>query len=402
MQSQGVAAACLFLIAPCGVISVSQVGVIGVSQAAVATTVSSGAQQGFEYEQFRRFMTVEVLAAIDGAIAVAAGEILVSDSHGNGQNLLLDRNRRWVMPRVVVVLMVLSSVGIGVGLAKSGSQAALGRAPKIYISADMEGVTGAVSGAQLGPDGFEYERFRRFMTAEVLAAIDGARAAGAGEILVSDSHGNGQNLLLDMIPEDIEVVRSWPRPLMMMEGIDETFDGAIFVGYHAGTTNPEGVRAHTISSATLADVRLGGISVPEAGINAAIAGHFGVPVIMITGDDVIAREATRIIGDLETVIVKRSISFEAARTLTPVAGQRRIREAAQRAVARLEDFEPYRIDTPINVVVRFKNYRPSEILALLPLFERHDAHAVSFEANDMLEAAATLEFITSYEAGLQP
>ena len=129
---------------------------------------------------------------------------------------------------------------------------------KLYISADMEGVVGAVTGDQLGPAGFEYGRFREFMTREVLAAIRGARAAGVGEILVSDSHGNGENLLIEMLPADVMVVRSWPRPLMMMQGIDSTFDAAVFIGYHAGTTNPAGVRAHTISSARLADVRLNG------------------------------------------------------------------------------------------------------------------------------------------------
>jgi len=120
---------------------------------------------------------------------------------------------------------------------------------KIYISADMEGITGVVTGEQLGPTGFEYARFREFMTQEVNAAIEAARAAGATEIVVSDSHGNGQNLLLEKLPRDILLIRSWPRPLMMMQGIDETFAGVIFIGYHTATTNSQGVRAHTISSA---------------------------------------------------------------------------------------------------------------------------------------------------------
>ena len=137
-------------------------------------------------------------------------------------------------------------------LATTGLALAQTTGPKIYISADMEGLTGSVTGDQLGPAGFEYATFRRIMTEEVLAAIEGARAAGAGEILVSDSHGNGENMLLDMFPDDIRIVRSWPRPLMMMEGINETFDGVIFIGYHAGTTNPDGVRAHTMSSGRLA------------------------------------------------------------------------------------------------------------------------------------------------------
>ena len=161
----------------------------------------------------------------------------------------------------------------------------------------MEGVVGAVTSAQLGPEGFEYQKFREFMTAEVNAAIEAARLAGATEILVSDSHGNGQNLLLDVLPQDIRLVRSWPRPLMMMEGIDETFDGAIFIGYHTSTTNTEGVRAHTLSSANLTAVRLNGVAMSEASLNAAIAGHFGVPVIMISGDDAIVAEARNLLGE---------------------------------------------------------------------------------------------------------
>src|SRR5688500_11586147 len=130
----------------------------------------------------------------------------------------------------------------------------------------MEGVTGVVSAEQLGPTGFEYQRFREFMTAEALAAIQGAREAGATEIVVSDSHGNGQNLLIERFPADVTIIRSWPRPLMMMEGIDSTFHAAIFIGYHSGTTNLKGVRAHTISSARLAAVELNGRAMPEAGI----------------------------------------------------------------------------------------------------------------------------------------
>ena len=206
-------------------------------------------------------------------------------------------------------------------------------APKIYISVDMEGLAGVVTGDQLGPGGFEYERFRRFMTAEVLAAIEGAREAGAGEILVSDSHGNGENLLIEQFPDDVRVVRSWPRSLSMMTGIDETFDGVMFIGYHAGTTNPEGVRAHTMSSATLADIRLNDVSSAEAVINAAIAGHFGVPVILMTGDEAIRREATSLLGAIETVVVKQSHSFHSATTMTPRAALAAIREAARTAVA---------------------------------------------------------------------
>ena len=266
----------------------------------------------------------------------------------------------------------------------------------------MEGVVGSVTGEQLGPEGFEYSRAREFMTREVLAAIGAAREMGVTEILVSDSHGNGQNLLIDQLPIDVKVVRSWPRPLMMMEGIDASFDAVIFIGYHAGTTNPDGVRAHTMSSARLADIRLNGRSMPEAGISAAIAGHFGVPVIMISGDDAAVEEARQILGDVEGAVVKWSYSFHSAKTLTPAAAYERIEESVKAALGRLDDFEPFVLPEPISMEVTFKNYRPSQILAYLPIVERIDAHSIRFVGQDMVEISKFIEFMLSYDAGLEP
>jgi D-amino peptidase len=274
---------------------------------------------------------------------------------------------------------------------------------KIFISADMEGLTGVVTGDQLGPTGFEYAAFREVMTAEVNAAIEAARAGGATEILVADSHGNMENLLLDKLPSDVQVVRSNPRPLGMMEGIDGSFAGVIFIGYHASTTNPRGVRAHTLSSANLADVRLGGISMPEAGLNAALAGHYGVPVLAISGDDAAVEEARALIGgDVEGAVVKWATGFHSARTLTPSAGREVIKAAVKRAMARRGERKPYRVTMPTELEVRFKNYRPAEILALLPGVSRADAHSVRVTVKDAPEAARFLSFLTNYQASLEP
>lgn len=273
---------------------------------------------------------------------------------------------------------------------------------KIYISADMEGITGVVTGEQLGPTGFEYARFREFMTQEVNAAIEAARAAGATEIVVSDSHGNGQNLLLEKLPRDILLIRSWPRPLMMMQGIDETFAGVIFIGYHTATTNSQGVRAHTISSARLADVRLKGVSVSEAGLNAAIAGQFNVPVIMVSGDDAVVKETQALLGNVEGAVVKWASGFHSAKTLMPEAGQQLIREKVKSAMARIKDFKPYKLAAPVQLDVRFKNYRPSEVLSYLSVVERVDAHSIRYVGKDMLDVARFLEFIMTYEPGLEP
>lgn len=273
---------------------------------------------------------------------------------------------------------------------------------KIYISADLEGVVGTVTDDQLGPSGFEYEAARRWMTEEVNAAIRGARAAGATEILVSDSHGNGQNLLLDHLPTDISVVRSWPRHLSMMAGIDDTFGGVIFIGYHASTNNAAGVRAHTMSSARLTSVKLNGVPVPEAGLNAAIAGHFGVPVIMITGDDVIAEEATDLLGDIETVVVKKAYGFHSAETLMPRAAYRLIEQAAARAVGRIGDFEPWALGGPVELEVSFKNYRPVEALGYLEIVERIDSHTIRYTGADMIAVENFLTFLLEYDSSAEP
>jgi D-amino peptidase len=273
---------------------------------------------------------------------------------------------------------------------------------KLYISADMEGVVGVVTGEQLGPAGFEYNRFREFMTAEVNAAIEAAFEAGATEVVVGDSHGNGQNLLIEKLAKNVTLVRSWPRPLMMMHGIDESFDGVIFLGYHSGTTNPHGVRAHTISSARLADVRLNGATMSEAGINAAIAGHFNVPVIMVSGDDAAVSETQALLGGIEGAVVKWSYGFHSAKTIMPEAAYSLIREKVKKAISRIKEFKPYKLTTPIRLDVRFKNYRPSEVLSYLPIVERTDSHAIRFTGKDMIEVSRFIEFIITYDPNLEP
>ena len=183
---------------------------------------------------------------------------------------------------------------------------------KVYISVDMEGVAGVVTADQLGPGSFEYERFRHFMTDEVQAAMGAARQAGAGEFVVSDSHGNGENLIIEQFGTDTRVVRGWPRHGGMMAGLDPSFQAAIFIGYHASTTNPNGVRAHTFSSAHYARVTLNGNAVTEGEYNAAYAGAKGVPVIFVSGDDAATQEIKARLGDIETVETKKAMSFHSA------------------------------------------------------------------------------------------
>jgi D-amino peptidase len=275
---------------------------------------------------------------------------------------------------------------------------------KVYISADMEGITGVASDQQLGPTGFEYSQARQWMTAEVLAAIAGAREAGATEFVISDSHGNGQSLLIDRFPTDIPitVVRAFPRPLGMMEGIDSSFAAAIFIGYHTSTSSLTGVRAHTMSSALLTRVAINGTSMSEGGVNAAIAAHFGVPVVMVTGDDQIVAETKQRLGNIEGVAVKRAIGFHGAATLLPEVAQARIRQTAKTAVTRRAEMKHYTMTKPLTVEVSFKNYRPVEMLSYLSNIQRIDSHTVRYVAKDMIDVSKFLEFVTNYDPATTP
>jgi D-amino peptidase len=273
---------------------------------------------------------------------------------------------------------------------------------KIFIAADMEGVVGAVTGDQLGPDGFEYQRFRQFMTNEVNACIKAARAAGATEFVVADSHGNGENLLIEQLPDDVLVVRSWPRALGMMDGIDESFDAAILLGHHASTSNMAGVRAHTSSSANLTAVRLNGVDVSEASMNAAVAGEFGVPVIMISGDDAAVAEAQSLFGDIEGAIVKWANSFHSAKTLTPAAAYAVISEKTTVAISRLSEIDPYTLKPPIRLELSLKHYRPVQLLSYLPIIEQVDSHTIAYTGESMADVMNVYRVIMSYRVDLQP
>jgi len=273
-------------------------------------------------------------------------------------------------------------------------------AQKILISVDMEGLAGVVTGAQLGPSGFEYQRFRKFMTDETLAAIDGAVEAGAQEILVVDAHGNAQNILIELLPDNVKVIRSWPRRFGMVAGIDESFDGVILIGYHSSTHNMEGVRAHTFSSAKLTKVAVNNIAVSEGMWVAMVAGHFKVPVIMISGDDIATSEVKDFLGEVETAVVKEAMGFHSAKTLTPAAAVKIIKSGSFSAVKNIKKYKPYKLDTsPLVLEVSFKNYQPSEILAYLSIVERIDSHSIRFTGKDMVELADFFVFLMEYGAG---
>lgn len=271
------------------------------------------------------------------------------------------------------------------------------RPRKVFISVDMEGISGVVQPAQLGPDGFEYQRAREWMTGEVNAAIAGIRAAGPAEILVCDSHGNGQSVLIDKLPDDVRIVRGFPRPLEMMQGIDDTFAAAVFIGYHGSEWTAGAVRSHTISSAKLLGIKLNGLEVSEGIFNAAIAGHFGVPVAFVSGDRLAVAQVQTIAPRAESAVVKEPYGYHSANTVTPARGQEMIKAGLTRAMHALGTLQPYRVTTPINLEVGFKLTIEAELASFVPGMSRTDAHNIRGTFRDMPEVTRLLQVLTSLQ-----
>jgi D-amino peptidase len=276
-------------------------------------------------------------------------------------------------------------------------QAQAPRPRKIFISVDMEGITGVVQPAQLGLEGFEYQRAREWMTGEVNAAIAGIREAGPAEIVIADSHGNGRSLLIDQLPDDVRIVRGFPRPLEMMQGIDESFSAAAFVGYHASEWTANAVRGHTISSARLLGIKLNGNEVSEGIYNAALAGQFGVPIAFVSGDRLAVTQLQQIAPAIEGAIVKEPNGYHSALTVTPARGRMLIHDGLKRAMAKLGSLQPYRLTAPIALEVGFKLTLDAERASFVPGLSRSDAHSVKGTFHDMIEITKLLQVLTSLE-----
>ncbi len=267
---------------------------------------------------------------------------------------------------------------------------------KIYISADMEGISAVVNNSESSSGGRNYERFRRIMTADVNAAIEAAIEAGAEEIVVSDSHGGGDNLLVEDLHPLAKVVRSQPRSLDMMHGLDSSFDAALLIGYHASAMTKNAIQAHTMSGDIQA-IRLNNTLVPEGGVSAAVAGAFGVPVVLVSGDRAAIEEMRSLIGDVEGAEVKVANGVLSATTLHPSVAQQLIRDHTRAALARLKDFRPYQLEPPIRVDIEFKNIGKAEVLALMPGLERTASNVVSVELQDMSTVASFINAVMYVE-----
>ncbi len=260
---------------------------------------------------------------------------------------------------------------------------------RIYLSVDMEGLAGVAHPNQVtfgaGNDRTDYDRSRALMAGEANAAIEAALERGATEVVVNDSHWHMRNLRAEELDERARLLIG-DKALSMTQGIGEpddgSFDGAAFIGYHAGAGNRRGVIAHTYSSATVLELRVNGVPHNEAGINAIRLGHFGIPVILVAGDDALADEVAALLPWAERVIVKRALGYSTAASLSPAEARAAIREGMARALDRLGTMEPYRPASPLRGELDLRLPVMADYAGILPGVERLGPRTIAFGAAD--------------------
>jgi D-amino peptidase len=241
---------------------------------------------------------------------------------------------------------------------------------RVYLSVDMEGVAGVVHVDQTRRTGHDYERARKWMTAEANAAILGAFDGGATGVVVNDSHGDMRNLVIEDLDPRAEVISGSLKPMSMVEGAIAGFGCALFVGYHAGAGSRAGILDHTYYGRVVARCRVGGADWNETALNAAVCGAHGIPVALVTGDQTVCAQARAALGDVETVEVKASITRYAARSVHPTVAQERIRAGAARAVERAPQLRPYTPPLPLALEIDFVNSACADVAELVPRTER--------------------------------
>ena len=245
----------------------------------------------------------------------------------------------------------------------------------------MEGVTGVTHPQDVIPGRSQYERFRRFLTADVNAAIEGAASAGATEFLVNEAHDGMRNVLLEDLDGRAELIVGSRKPLSMMQGFEGS-DVVSFVGYHA-RAGAEGVLSHTYSNPSLVtDVQLNGEPCSEARMNATLAGLSGIPLGLVTGDDRTCAEARSLYGGVKTAEVKTSIDRYTARCLPQRVALGRIRDAAAEAVRDVENLVPYAPEPPYTFTVEFATASTAASVMFFPQLERVDDRRVSWSHED--------------------
>jgi D-amino peptidase len=272
---------------------------------------------------------------------------------------------------------------------------------RLYISADMEGIAGVCAWQQVDArtPHPEYEIYRRYYTDEVKSAIEGARAGGAGDVLVNDSHGPMRNFVLESLPDDVRLVVGSRKPFSMVQEADGSFDGAFFIGYHGAAGDADAVLCHTYTPSVVYDVHVNGTRCSEATLNAALLGYHGVPLLLVTGDRTTVTSLREQMPWVRGVIVKDAIGNFAANSMVPAAACRAIRRDAEAAVRDAAAAQPFRFAPPITLEVRVVTAAQAHLIATIPGVQRTGSRNVRFTHDDY--AVVFKAFVASWRLGGQ-
>lgn len=257
----------------------------------------------------------------------------------------------------------------------------------VYISADVEGVAGIASWDQIIPGEIDYTYGRTLMAGEVNAAIEGAFSGGADKVVVNDAHARMTNLLPEMVDQRARLISGEYKPLYMLQGLDATFDAVFFVGYHGAIGEPEAILSHSYNPSAIWEARVNGRIVGEIGINALVCEYFGVPIRLVSGDQVTALEAREVIPGVHVAEVKRSFSRKSAESLSPTESREVIRQAAAECLQALPTKQPIR--RPATMELTFQLADQAGMAEWVRGVERTGPRTVVFSSSDGMEAYRT-------------
>lgn len=256
---------------------------------------------------------------------------------------------------------------------------------KIFISADIEGISGIVNRSHLSSEGHDYERARKLMTDEVNAAISGAIKAGAEEIIVNDSHGSMTNILMEDLNPKAQLITGYPKNFSMMAGLDSTFDAVIFVGYHARMNTP-GVLSHSYDGRIISDIHINDMPVGEFGLNALLAGFYDVPVVAVTGDNILGKEVQSLNDKIRFVPVKEAQSRYSAKCIHPSKVHEMIENKVREALEVKNEVKACKLEGAVELDITFMNTALAESAAIMPGSVKKSPNKVSYKAKDIEEA----------------
>jgi D-amino peptidase len=256
---------------------------------------------------------------------------------------------------------------------------------KVYISVDIEGIWGVVSRKQIIGDDGDYLRARKLMTKEVNLVCQELFNNGVKEIVVNDSHGPMDNIIIEELHPDVSLISGYPKDLSMMAGIDHTFDCAIFIGYHPKAGTERGIFDHTYAGRVVSKFKINGEEVGEAGLNAGVAGYFDVPVVLVSGDDKVCQDVLKEIGPIPTVAVKETISRYCAKNLPYNQLKNKYKEAVYKAITGLNQYPIKKFNLPLNLELEFTQAIMVDMALSLPQVKKINSKTISVICNEPIE-----------------